>query len=229
MKRWIWSTTVIAAAACGPKPAATSIDNTSTADDRTPCPADATEAARAAWNVGEGSITVDCVAVRSRGETLWLLDGSFEEPDAMMAWLYSAVVTPAGAVRWASEGDEVPLGALMRVASTSWTAVDLDGDGDDEVLWAITYSHGGYDEEHLQAGKLGPSGFEVAGDGILVSHDNSAADPDDGDVRTCDGSYQVIDGPGGTRQVVVERTGEDCDPPGRAVYAWDGTALVAAP
>lgn len=223
-----------AAAACGPAAPgqATTVGNSGTAAPAkaaaTPCPEGEAlaETARAAWKKGAGSIYATCVAVSSGGETLWYLDGYFEpEPnDDYMVGMWTALVTPAGEVRWADGADDFPYGVVMKDASGGHQAVDLDGDGNDEIVFVGGYSHGGYDSYMLGVLKVGASGVQAAEGEVALSHDNSAAEPDPSELATCDATHELVDA-GGKKHIRITYAG-DCERTGPVTYAYDGKALV---
>ena len=218
------------ASACGPAPTGPSTVS-GTAPPATaaaaaePCPAgDALiETARAAWGKGPGEIYADCVALRAGGETLWLVDGTFDPGgDSMTMGMWTALVTPAGEVRWSAGDDELPYGAMMRTSSAGWTAADLDGDGTDEVLYETTYDHGGYLDSQLLVGRIA-GGELVVAEGVPLSSDNSAADVDEAEMVVCSGAWEVVG-----NQVAVTYDGPSCERPGRHLMSWNGTALAPA-
>lgn len=221
-----------AAAACGPAaPDQGTVGNQGPAPARaaaTPCPEGeaVNEAARAAWKKGAGSVYATCVAASVGGETLWLLDGYFEpEPnDDMMVGMWTALVTPAGEVRWVDGGDDFPYGAIMRDASGGHQAIDLDGDGNDEIVYVAGYSHGGYDSYNLIVMKVTASSVETVSGEVPLGSDNSAADPDPSELATCDAAHEIVDA-GGKKQIVITYSGQ-CDRTGKVTYGLDGKALV---
>jgi hypothetical protein len=227
----LWSLPLLAACgAPGAPPAAPSAAAPAAA--ATPCPdGDAlAETARAAWGQGAGTASASCLAVRHAGGTLWILDGLFEpDPDEGMVGMWTAVVRPGGEVVHLTGDDELPWGAAMRSSTTEWTAVDLDGDGDDEVLYVATYEHGGHMESSLQVAAI--RGGELAGgESVPLGRDNSAAlmDDDDG-LDVCDARWELVDAGAGRRQVAVTYEGDDCESPGRHLFAWNGRDLVRMP
>jgi hypothetical protein len=229
MKRWTWLV-VGALGACGPKaggPDTIGHDDGTAAAEATPCPTSAVAIAEASWGAAPGTVEeVDCVAYRSGGETLWLLDGYVAPENADMVTMRSSVVTPAGETRWADEPMEVPWGQMEKSATTDQRAVDFDGDGDDELVWVTAYQWGGIDEESLVAAKIVDGHPKVEGDEIALSYDNSASDPDPSELSSCTASWEVIDD-GAGKALAITRDGPNCDPPGKTVYGWNGTALVA--
>jgi len=198
----------------------------------TPCPiGDALQqAARAAWKKGPGATTVECVAALAGGETLWLFDGSFEpepNPDLTLG-MWTALVTPAGEVRWVEGGDDFPYGAVDRTYAAEYQAVDLDGDGNDEIVYVVGYSHGGHDSSQLMVLRITGSGVEiVTGEEVALSSDNSAADVDSAKVGTCDGRHAIADAGGGRKHIEITYAG-DCERVGTVTWTYDGTALRQA-
>ena len=223
-----------AAAACGPAAPdqGTTVGNSGNAAPAkaaaTPCPeGDAlAETARAAWGKGAGTATAQCVAVSVGGETLWYVDGYFEpEPnDDMMMGMWTALVTPAGEVRWSSGDDELPYGVMMRDASGGHQAIDLDGDGSDEIVFVAGYSHGGYDQYSLGVLRLTANSLEGVETEVPLSSDNSAADPDPSELATCDASHEIVDA-GGKKHIVITYSGQ-CDRTGAVTYSLEGKTLV---
>jgi hypothetical protein len=216
-------------AACGPKSAGS---GPTTENHKQPplmvagpCPegADLNALALSAWGKTGGTATAECIALRVKGEILWLVDGWYEPPeseDSMYVGSWSALVTPAGEVRWAEGDDELPFGALMKDASGAWRAIDLDGDDTDEVLHEVGYSHGGYTDTSLVVARV-DGGKLVYGDTeIPLSSDNSAAVEDEAEMVMCTATWEVT-----PPEVVITYEG-DCERPARKVYRWNGTSLV---
>jgi hypothetical protein len=224
------------AGACGPSATGpTTVSGTAPpAAAAEPCPSgDAlNDAARAGWGKGEGVVTASCLALRAAGETLWLIDGTFEPGtgEEMSLGMWTALITPGGEVRWAEGEDDLPYGAAMRSYTDGWTAADLDGDGTDEVLYVAGYDHGGYMESQLVAASIA-GGKLAVGEAISLSSDNSAAvdpaDPETGELHVCDGAWELVPA-GAGRQVAVTYSGDQCEKPGRHVFSWNGAGLVAA-
>jgi hypothetical protein len=225
---------LLAAAACGPKAASTSSTPSNTPPGQPPfmvagpCPAgeDLARLALQAWGKTGGTATAECVELRVKGEILWLVDGWHEPPeseDSMTVGSWSALVTPAGEVRWAEGDDELPFGALMKDMPGAWRAVDLDGDGTDEVLHELGYSHGGYTDTSLVVARIADGKLLYGNTDIPLSSDNSAAVEDEAEMVMCTGTWEVT-----PPDVSITYEG-DCERPGRKVYRWNGTSLVETP
>lgn len=199
----------------------------------TPCPSDAALAAAAlhAWGKTSGQADAICAPLWVDARTVWLFDGWWEPggdtpDDTIGAWV--GITTTDGTVLWADGQDDLPPGLMDRSGTGPYVAVDFDGDGNDEVIYENGDDHGGYAERSITAASI-RDGKLVAGNTLPLESDNSAADPDPADAHTCDATYQVIDGPDGTKHLAITGTGDagdDCPPPGRHVYQWNGTTLV---
>jgi hypothetical protein len=224
-----------ALAACGPAAPdqGTTVGNQEPAPARaaaTPCPqgAELEAAAMKAWGKTGGSVYAQCVAASVGGETLWLIDGTYEAPpsdDNFMMGMWTALVTPAGEVRWTQGDDELPYGAVERSYSQDYQAADLDGDGNDEIVHVAGYSHSGFDESSLVVLKVTATGVEMMQTTIALSADNSAADVDPSELQTCDGAYQLVDAGGGKKRIEVTYTGQ-CERTGTVAWTFDGQALT---
>lgn len=220
-------------AACGPaatSPPETPSNHTAARPAPTPCPAEAelAETARRAWGKGPGTVTAGCVALIRKGATLWFVDGFFEpaESDGTIG-MWSALVTPAGEVTWTEGADDLPESAMWRASTSDHVAADLDGDGDDEVLWIANYDHHGYISDALVAAAIVDGGL-VVGEAIPLSSDNSAAIVDDTETpETCSASWELV--PAGAGRRVAVDYGDDCATPGRKVFTWTGKGLVEVP
>jgi len=217
------------AAACGPKAAAptTPAARGTAAPAATACPTgDAlSETASHAWNKEGGSVTAECVALRVGGETLWLIDGWYEPPEPNednMVGSWTALVTPAGEVRWLDGSDDLTNGMLLNTTSEGWTAVDLDGDGTEEALHVNNYNAQGWMSDTLSVFAI-VDGKGVWGEALALGHDNTVAAPEPGEEEVCIANWEVI--PGTPAQIAVTWD-EGCEEPGRKLYRWNGKALV---
>jgi hypothetical protein len=239
MKHWIWLWMPLVAA-CGARtattmtppgsaPAATAGQDSAPA---IPCPGHEAiaETARAAWDQDTGTAVAECVALRHGGGTVWILDGWFEpEPNADGLYsVWTALVRPDGEVLWRDGHESVPYGALVRRTADDWTAADLDGDGNDEVLYVASYDHGGHLNSELMAGAIVEGRLDLMAEGIPLSRDNSAAAEDEDEIETCDGAWELVPA-GDRRHVAITYTGPDCEQPGRHLFAWDGKELIRRP
>ena len=236
----IWIGTVAALAACG-SPARTTTTTATTGEtsgEAAPPPADAAppeppaatpcpegnalaRAARKAWGKGKGTATADCVALRVDGGTLWLIDGTFE-PDPIDdegVGMWTALVTPAGEVRHREGDDGFSWGMVERSSADGWRAVDLDGDGDDEVVWVTSYDHGGHLQEVLSVARVDRGALALVGDPLPLSEDNSAAGYPEDETRVCDARWELA-----ARRIAITY-GRGCERTGTVVYAFDGEKL----
>ncbi len=230
-------------AACAPAPAAstTPVDNQPTptaAGERVPCPAEP-ELYELAGHAFEraGTSGIVCTALWA-GEPFWLLDGWIEQPfdestESGGVTLALALVTPGGEVAWVQRDDGYPPSVIDRKTGGEWTAVDLDGDGEDELLVTDGWNTHGYETVALLAYDVVDRALVASPGSLPLVDDNSAAIYDDGDVpETCTAEHRIVDGPGGEKHVVITadpaatRSGPECPAPGVHTYRWDGKALV---
>ncbi len=233
---------MLALAACGPTVTRPKIGNDVPARGKshaaaTPCPSgDAlTAAALAAWNKTAGTVEAQCAAMWVDGRSIWLVAGWWMPPEGgdpeegIGSW--TGLLTADGHALWSDGQDGLPSGAMDRGGTDQYKAVDLDGDGNDEVIYEVAYDHGGYAQSSLVAAAIRDDKL-LAGKELPLSYDNSAADVDPQDAVTCQATYEVIDGPNGTRRVAITgehqtgNGGDSCAPTGRHVYQWNGEALV---
>jgi len=220
----------LAPAACGGK-------STSVARPRpapTPCPTDEalSAAAIAAWQQGPGEATATCAPLVVGGKPLWLLTGFLakgggDEESSLGAW--TAIVEPGGAVVGVDGEGDVPWGVYEHTTGDEWTAADLDGDGDDELIDVAGYAHMGFDSTNLGVSRVKAGHLIAVGDRIDLSEDNSAAvDPDDpetGTAHSCTGTWSLV--PAGREQhLAIELSGDGDCPHGRKVLRLAGDALV---
>jgi len=187
------------------------------------------------WRHPTGTVEAKCTELYVDSRTVWLIDGwwmSGEEAGSATVGAWTSLVASDGTILWADGADDLPEGAMDRSSTGPFTAVDFDGDGSDEVIYESSYDHGGYSQSSLTAAAIRDDKL-VAGDSLPLSSDDSAAiDPTAGEkAHTCDGKYEVISSPDGTKQVAITGSGDagdDCAKPGRHVYRWDGNSLVPA-
>jgi hypothetical protein len=186
----------------------------------------------------DGELGVICTSLWA-GEPLWLLDGYVDVPydDAGEhggITLATAVVTPAGEVTWSLIDDGYPPAVLDKKAGGEWTAIDLDGDGDDELLVIDGWMSHGYESLSLRV-------YDVVGRALVASTELPMVDDNSGAVETeqeweiCRAEHRLVDdGAGGTLIEVIAdprptKSGEGCPAPGTHRYRWDGKALVEVP
>jgi hypothetical protein len=222
------------------------IGNTPTGDDgaataAVPCPAgtELEAVARKAWaTAAEATVSPECVAVRA-DRPLWLIHGYAEQitDDGNFVDLHTALVTTGGTTTMLESDTGLPPAAIER-GGASYTAVDFDGDGRDELLVFSGYMHGGYEQSWIHARSITGEGKLAAttAPNLPLTSDNTAAAPDPADTYSCLASHQVIDRPGGGHlvEIVAEPatgavSGQECPAPGRHLYGWDGDKLVEVP
>lgn len=230
-------------AGCGSK-AAAPIGNTTTAPSgkgRVECPTGDALTATAAEHfapgakVPAGDLGATCVAVYT-DRALWVLDGWHASPTEDGIALVTALVDPTtGTAMWSTGvGDfSYPPGAIDRMIGAGMSAVDLDGDGRDEIVNISGTSAQGYESESLSVLTIGPAGLVAAGE-IPFSDDNSAADPDSADLQSCGTEWKLIAGPEGAKHLDLTVTssapsGGGCLSPGHHVMRWTGKELVEVP
>lgn len=223
-------------AACGAKGAAHPRPAT------TACPTgDAlTAAALHAWNHegdldGGGEAYPSCAELVAGGEALWVIDGFLttggEDGTTLSTW--TAIVTPAGEVRILQGEGGLPPGAIEHRTDDAWRAADLDGDGDDELLHEIGYSHMGYESAALHVFRVRGRELVPIGDGIALGDDNTGSimgdDPDEPAPHACTAAWTLV--AAGKGQLVDVTYGGEGECPNRGRHAWrlDGDTLVAAP
>lgn len=200
-----------------------------------PCPADLEAIARTAWEVEAGTVTAQCTALVAGGQARWYLEGyvEVEGDDGFAVQAHQALLLAGGReVTWKQAQTDLPPSVMERDASGRPEPVDLDGDGSDELVQQVGWSHGGHEERSVVVISIVDSQVRI-GPAMPLTTDNSAA-VDDGDAAiTCTGEFGVIPGPEGTRRIVLtgpeEGDGETCARPGRHVYSWDGRSLVEVP
>jgi hypothetical protein len=235
---------ILSLAACGgAAPPAPVVANdpppTAPTRDLTACPtgAELDAVARRAFD-REGELGVICTAVWA-GETLWLLDGYFDVPsddagEGGGITLALALVTPAGEVTWSELDDGNPPAVLDKKAGGDWTAVDLDGDGDDELLAVEGWMSHGYETLTLLSFDVVDRAL-VTATSLPLADDNSGAVETEPEYEICRAEHRVVDGGGGAKVVEIvaapspTKSGEGCPAPGTHRYRWDGKALVEIP
>lgn len=227
------------AAACGP--AATSSSGAGPVSNQpagpvaaavaAPCPSgpELLAAAARAWSKpSTAGLSAECVALRVDGETLWYLDGWWEGGEAA-GWnvgMWSALVTPSGETRWVDGADDLPPAAIDRGGTTNHQAIDLDGDGTDELVFEANWAHHGYEDGSLVVMRVRADGVAsaVPADGLVLITDNSAAVDDPADAVTCQGSYRFVDdGPG--KRLEITYSGQ-CERVGTRAWRLAGDKLV---
>jgi hypothetical protein len=224
---------------CGPKGGKT-IGNTpsDSGKARVECPTgDALTAAARTYLAGgasaDGDVSAACVAVYT-DRPLWVLGGYHASPTEDGIALVTALVDPVTnkAVWTTGAGDfAFPPGAIDRMSGPGMSAVDLDGDGRDEIVNISGTSAQGYDVESLAIMTIGRDGLVPAGE-IPFLEDNSAAEPDPDQLQSCSTEWKLVAGPEGSKLldlvVTAEPAGREssCLTVGHHVMKWTGQALV---
>ena len=168
-------------------------------------------AAREAWeDDGDDHYWLDCVRLERRAGALWVAtDGA-----------YWALVTPAAEVIWSYVEDTSDYG----FQNSDFEATDLDGDGDDELVFTMEYGEGGYSARHLAVGG-------VAGDALVFDYVPIEGGAVDGDDSGCSSSWAVLDRSPGPRRVEITTTADRpgvCTP-GASRYVWKDRRLNLLP
>lgn len=220
-------------AACGGKattPATTDVTNTSDAHVATPCP-DAARLAEIAASAFERPHEEDvlCTALYA-GEPLWLIEGHTDVTEDGMAGVSeaTAIVTTGGEVRWVVVDGAIPWGAWEAEMGPGYQAADLDGDGDDEVLYFGGYSKHGYTDTYVLASDVVDGKLVPAAESVALGSDNMGAAMEESEYEGCSEEHALVAGPNGGLQLEVTRTAigaGGCDGLGHHVYVWDGHDL----
>lgn len=232
----------VLASACGGPAATPALGNSRGAAPQVarvtvPCPTgDAlTALARTAWDNPAGTITARCVELFVGGQALWLVEGSVEHAlgdDGEAVDLDRALVVAATGATLSKQLDtDQPTGVLDKMMGEGYTAVDLDGDGNDELIDITGWGHGGTQSLSLLVWRIDGNQLRAAGT-LAMLDDNSAAVEDEAEIRTCRAEHKLVDGPDGGKRIELNATWAggpdptDCPLEGRHVYAWDGQGLV---
>jgi hypothetical protein len=191
-----------------------------------------TALARTHFAAATGELGVSCVAVFRDGPH-WLLDGWHDPGNADgIAFVQAYVDATTGVARWTSGVGEFdfPSGAIDRITSDAWTAVDFDADGNDELLHLSGTMAQGYEMETLEVLAISDIALEIAGT-VNYGEDNSAADDDPDQSVSCHSDWKLVAGPDGTKRIELTVTSDgaiagSCLAAGTHVLAWNRTALV---
>jgi hypothetical protein len=211
MRAWL---AIVPAAACGGSPAP-ALTNTASPGGVAACPADAELAALGRRTWGSATENAWCVALRRGTASYWWIAAEVAAPagdDAMdgkpRAW---ALVGTDGTVAWKHTDPASPFGFEL----SRQDAVDLDGDGIDEVVYHQRFGEGGVFATELVV-------VSVTGEPRFATTHLGGGSIDGGD---CDAGYQVVPA-GRARRVEITRTGA-CDTlAARERLRWDGHALA---
>ena len=205
------------------------------------CPAEEELAAglRERWQVPLDAAIEVVACVRGHfGRPGWLVAAFVEASgDQEFGQRIEVLATDGGGVIAAA--DPATLAPVDRgdLGGNRWQAVDLDGDGIDELLELQDWN-----QVAVRATSLAV--FRIAGGEILrvasldLAYDNKAAKGmTSRRIVQCTSQYTLADGPGGTRRILVEGTittagrqagriiGTSCPPPGAHTYRLVGGAL----
>jgi len=219
--------------ACGGKTGAHAPTTTARID----CPTEPAlgELARPHLVVGGGELHVSCVALHHQGPR-WLVVGWHEPDSGPVAQVSALFDATSGAVLWKDGvgAFDYERYAVERDSGGDWTAVDLDGDGDDEVIAIDGTMAEGYDVKVLRVRKLTNEGLASAGE-IPFGESNGAAAPEPGQEISCHASWKVVPVDHGASRLELDVTNDgpvpaqSCLSPGRHVFTWTGDALVETP
>ena len=193
-----------------------------------------TAVARVAFGAKRGgAVAATCVAVRT-DRALWALEGTHASPGDrdMAAYVTALVDARTGAAFW-SEGAgafDHPSDMVNELRPVERQAVDLDGDGEDELIQIDSQTAHGITLRTLMVYSLHGNRFADAVEHAL-SADNAAGDADD--KWACHGTLKVIDGPAPTKHLEITATHKgkidsdgSCPDAGTHVYRWADDQLV---
>jgi hypothetical protein len=219
MQTW-WQamvTIAIALPACG-RGASTprSLVNVAPALARIACPSPADDVARVAWQRAGGVVSSRCVALIAAGRALWKLEGTWDSPrpeDLFVEWHLALIDAGSRAVLWQSDGVDGD------TVSTDATVIDLDGDGDEEIV----YVWGEPDHDGRGHELLWLVVDHVEGDGLVSAR---MPVPFSDGATGCASTFTAADGVVEVITTQPPGTAGGCLTSGRHRFRWDGKALV---
>lgn len=189
---------------------------------RCPSGRDLDRVARRTWNAGAGELAARCVAITHAGKPLWFITGTFASGNSFgetFGKLMRSIVSPDGNTVWSSGFHSVvPLSDLGEWANDHFKAVDLDGDGDDEILHEEVAVIGGHQHSVLRVLQVSSEVEEIE------SFDLSGpVHDDDGRVIAghCDGRYSIVHDEDDFTFIEVT-LGPQCDNTGVHRFRFDG-------
>jgi len=191
---------VLAIAACGPAARKPALDNTAkTSTKPVPCPrAPELAAIVKTWGSDDAVVEVAlCIPLRREGRALWWLEGPAANREATgYVSTGNALIDERRAIVWKQREDKDSFGYEY---AGDGEAADLDGDGNDEVLYARTTGEGGVSQSELVVVGFAPAPTMTS---IILGGM--------GGEQTCDGSWSLV--PHGRGKLIdVTRKGNACD------------------
>lgn len=191
-----------------------------------------TATARKHFDGAVGAVGAHCVAVyldRPR----WVLDGWHHPSTADGVALVTALVDPVtDTAVWVDGAHEFgfPAGTIERAIGPGLAAVDLDGDGRDELVNVTGAAAHGYESLALTVFTIGPTSLIPAGQ-VPLRDDRRGLAPGPGSERWCATEWTLVAGPDGRKDLALIVTGgghpdDGCLPLGRHVLRWTGVGLT---
>jgi len=192
-------------------------------------------AARAHFQAPTGELTVACVAVFTDRAYL-VFDGTHASPTDYNAALVTVLVDPSTDTAVWSQGVAeftVPTSAVEHLTDATMTAVDLDGDGRDEIVTVAGSAAAGQASQSLAVYTVGADRLVPAGE-VPYSYDNRLGATAPAARSSCATTWTLVGGPDGSKRLelivtAAPVTTANCLTPGRHVLAWNGKALVEVP
>jgi hypothetical protein len=164
-----------------------------------------------------------CRGMRARVPT-WLL--TFADPGCGGLGAGAAAIIQNGVVTWSEPGFYAP-GTPCR--GGTWQPADLDGDGNDELLWFQDYEgHEGSGSRSLTVMAL--VNGKPAESGELALESRGSSEGNGHNSYECSASYRLVPAPHGAQRIELVGHGhapdDRCPKDGRHVYAWTGGKLI---
>jgi hypothetical protein len=212
---------VLAIAACGSPASKPALENTTKPSTRSPklvpCPSDEELAplVKAAWSNDDEVKVGNCVPFRRNGKAHWWLEGpAANREDGGYVPTGYAVLDERRAVIWKHRESIDSFGYYYGQSE----AADLDGDGNDEVLYERTTGEGG-----MSRGELVIVHFAPAPTIKTIVLGGGGMD------QTCDGKWVLVPAPRRGKLIDVTRTGACDDDYYKSHQRYDAQGTAVAP
>jgi len=172
-----------------------------------PCPRsydELTPVVQSAW--GAGAQVDLCLPLVRGGKALWWLEGHADAPPNTMHEVpVRRALLDGHTIVWIGNDEHgMGYGYMYGPPSNFVSTGDLDGDGNDEVLYERQTGEGGMSQTNLVIVYFEPAPVAME---ISLGWSQAAEEQ-----QSCSGTWSLVAGTGRAKRIAIERSGNACEP-----------------